>query len=70
MFGKKRIRPNIVIINPLAIDKDPEFLEKKDPILVAIAAREMKTNVNPKVNCIEPIKRAQTLFSVSENIAR
>ena len=70
MFGKKRIRPNIVIINPLAIDKDPEFLEKKDPILVAIAAREMKTNVNPKVNCIEPIKRIRVFFSTSENIAR
>ena len=54
----------------LNIDKDWELREKKEPMLVAIAAKEIKTNVNPKVNCIEPIKRTRVFFSTSENIAR
>ena len=48
-----------------------KFVAEMTPIIGdAIAAKEIKTNVNPKVNCIEPIKRTRVFFSTSENIAR
>ena len=62
--------PKNMIIKPLTLDKDSEFLLKKDPIFVAIAASEMKTKENPNVNCSDPNKRVLMSSSDSENIAR
>ena len=59
-----------MIIKPLTLDKDSEFLLKKDPIFVAIAASEMKTKENPNVNCNDPNKRVFMSSSDSEKIAR
>tara|TARA_B100001079_G_C15975971_1_gene325440 strand:+ start:61 stop:279 length:219 start_codon:yes stop_codon:yes gene_type:complete len=68
--GIINIKPKNIIIKPLTLDKDSEFLLKKDPMFVAIAASEMKTKENPKVNWTDPNKRVFISFSDSENIAK
>ena len=69
-FGAKSIKPKNIIIKPLILDNDSEFLLKKDPIFVAIAASEIKTIENPNVNCTDPKNLVRISFSDSENIAR
>lgn len=53
--GKSSRVPKKIIIIPLTIPSDDEFLVKKEPTEDAIAAREMKTIENPKQNSNEPL---------------
>lgn len=69
-FGNNKIKPNNIIIIPLALDKDSEFLLKKEPIFVAIAASDINTIEKPRLNCIEPNNLTLISFSDSEKIAR
>jgi hypothetical protein len=53
--GKRSNTPKIIIINPLTIPNEEEFLVKKEPSEEAIAARDTKTIENPKQNSKEPL---------------
>ena len=48
--GKSSKVPKKIIISPLTIPSDDEFLVKKEPTEDAIAASDMKTIENPKQN--------------------
>jgi hypothetical protein len=48
--GNNKINPNNIIIIPLTLDKDSEFLLKNEPILVAMAAKEINTIEKPRLN--------------------
>tara|TARA_B110000444_G_scaffold27522_1_gene22691 strand:+ start:3234 stop:3416 length:183 start_codon:yes stop_codon:yes gene_type:complete len=53
--GKSSKVPKKIIISPLTIPSDDEFLVKKEPTEDAIAASDMKTIENPRQNSKEPL---------------